>query len=129
MANESGKKYVSMHIPHYQRHEINDLLKINGMAKIGIAPFGAGIKTFRNAEVCSNSVMLLWENDLSWAFDWVHGINCLKCEIGKEVETIEEWTNKPTNELYKIYLEGVKTFGKYRLENYIPHLENLINNA
>lgn len=128
MQNESGKKYVSLNIPHYQRHPIENLLTINGMAKIGIAPAGAGIKTFRACEVSCNSVMLLWEDSLSWAYPWVHGFNCLKCKPGEEVETIEKWVQDPR--LYSIYCEGVKNWEKYRTENYInnyiiPLLQNL----
>jgi len=117
MQNEGGKKYVSMHIPHYQRHPIADLLHINGMSKIGIAPHGAGIKTFRAAEVSANAVMLLWEDDLAWGAEWIHGINCLRCKQGDEIKTIELWANQEA--LYDIYIEGVKNWNKYRTENYI----------
>lgn len=128
MANEAGKKYVSMHIPHYQRHPIETVLEINGMAKIGIVPFGAGIKTFRASEVSANSVMLMWEDKLAWSYEWVHGVNCLKCKPGEEVETIEKWTQD--ERLYSIYCEGVKTWEKYRTENYINnYLLPLINKA
>lgn len=128
MQNEAGKKYVSMNIPHYQRHPIENLLTINGMAKIGIAPHGAGVKTFRAAEVSCNSVMLLWEDNLSWAYPWVHGINCLKCKPSEEVETIEKWVND--ERLYSIYCEGVKTWEKYRTENYINnYILPIINQA
>lgn len=126
MQNEIGRKYVSMHIPHYQRHPINELMIINGMSKIGIAPFGAGIKTFRHSEVSCNSVMITWENDLAWSYDWVHGVNCIKCKEGQEISTIEFFNDYP--ELYNIYLEGVKTWDKYRVSNYINnYLIPLIN--
>lgn len=128
MQNENGKKYASMNIPHYVRHPIEDLLHVNGMAKIGIAPFGAGQKTFRHAEVSSNAVMLTWENDLAWAADWIHGYNCLICKQGEEVETIEKWNNYPR--LYDIYLEGIKTWDKYRTSRYInDYLNPIINQA
>lgn len=127
MANEVGKKYVSMHIPHYQRHPIQDVLTINGMAKIGIVPFGAGQKTFRATEVSANSVMLMWEDDMAWSYEWVHGFNCLKCKPGEEVETIEKWAND--ERLYSIYVEGAKTWVKYRVEKYISDYINPIINA
>jgi len=126
MQHESGKKYVSMHIPHYQRHPIENIIAITGLSKIGIAPFGAGQKTFRTTEVSANSAMLMWENDLAYSFDWVDGVNCIMCRPGDEVETIEEFTK--TNELYPIYLKGVETFDKYRVGRYISeYLEPIIN--
>lgn len=128
MHNERGKKYVSMNIPHYSRQPIQTVLAINGDAKIGVVPFGAGQKTFRAAEVSANSAMLMWEDDLAWASDWVHGVNCIKCKQGEEVETIEKWTQD--ERLYSIYCEGVKNWEKYRVGNYINnYLLPLINKA
>lgn len=117
MQNESGKKYFSANIPHYHRHPIEQILTINGQAKIGLVPHGAGIKTFRATEVSANAVPLLWEDNLAWSYEWIHGVNCLRCVPGKEIETIEEWTQKP--ELYDIYKNAVETCDKYRVNNYI----------
>lgn len=128
LENEKGKKYVSMHLPHWFRLPIELILGINEFSKISIAPHGAGIKTFRAAEISSNSVMLMWEDNLKWTYDWIHGFNCLKCKPGEEVETIEKWVNDKN--LYSIYVEGVKTWEKYRPENYITnYIEPIINAA
>lgn len=125
MENEKGKKYASMHIPHYYRHPIESILEINGLAKVGIAPFGAGRKTFRAAEVSANSVMLMWEDNMAWGAEWVGGFNCIKCRQGEEVEGIEFWTQK---NLYPLYVEGVKTWHKYYTKNYISnYIEPIIN--
>lgn len=128
LQNESGKKYISMHLPHWFRLPINFILQLTGTAKIGIAPHGAGIKTFRAAEVSCNSVMLLWEDDLAWSYPWVHGVNCLRCKPGEEVETIERWVQD--QRLYSIYCEGVKNWENYRVDNYIQnYILPKINNA
>lgn len=128
LGNEQGKKYVSLNIPHYQRHPIENLLQLNGMSKIGISVFGAGRKCFRHTEVSSNAVMLMWEDNLEWSYEWVHGFNCLKCKQGEEIETIEKWVND--ERLYSIYLEGVSTWEKYQTKKYIDnYLTPLINAA
>ena len=125
--NEKGKKYVSMHIPYYQRHPISYILNISQHAKFGIVPFGAGKKTFRHAEIPTNTIMLTWGDDLAWSADWVNGFNCIKCKIGEEVETIEKMFN--SDSLYDIYIEGVKTSEFYRVDNYIKnYIEPKINN-
>lgn len=125
--NEQGKKYVSMHIPHYQRHPINSILNISQHAKFGIVPFGAGKKTFRHAEIPLNTIMLTWEEELAWSADWIDGFNCIKCKVGEEVETIEKLFY--SDSLYDIYIEGVKTSEFYRVDNYIKnYLEPKINN-
>lgn len=125
MEYEQGKKYASMHIPHYARHPIENILEINGLAKIGIAPFGAGRKTFRASEVSANAVMLMWEDNMAWASEWIHGTNCIKCNPGEEVQTIENWTTYP--ELYSIYKSGVETWNKYHVKNYLSeYIEPII---
>jgi len=122
---QEGRKYVSMYIPHYQRHPIETVLSINGMAKIGFAPMGAGQKTFRAAEVSCNSVMLMWNDNLAWGYDWVNGVNCFKCNPGEEVELIETLINS-MGILYDVYKKGVENWNKYRTTNYISNYINPI---
>ena len=124
MANETGKKYASFHIPHYARHPIESVLTINGLGKFGIVPFGAGRKTFRHTEVTANSIMLTWKDNLAWSFPWQDGKNCFVCDIGEEVETIEELS---TCDLYDVYRGGVENWKNYEYNNYIKHIESIIN--
>jgi|SRR6185503_2829563 len=114
--NEQGKKWCSLWMPHYKRIDISMLLSINGLSKISLAPFGAGRKTFRHLESSVNCCMLTWEDNFAWAYPWLHGENCIKSEIGKEVETIIEWLNK--KELFDVYLECVHNANKYRPDVY-----------
>ena len=72
--------------------------------------------------------MLMWDDNTAWhKKDWKNGINCIKCEQGKEIETAIEWLKYP-HELYKIYKHGHETINKFRIDQYIPFLENIINN-
>lgn len=129
LQHERGKKYISMHTPHWFRLPMPTILQINGLAKIGVVPFGAGQKTFRHCEVAANSIPLMWRDELAWGAEWINGFNCFKCEPGEEVETIEKLT-QPENDLYPVYLESVRTWGKYRTEKYIQeYLMPLINKA
>lgn len=127
MQHEQGKKYFSANIPHYQRRPIGEVLAINGISKIGLVPHGAGIKTFRATEVSANAVPLMWEDNLAWSYPWIHGVNCLRCKKGEEVDTIEEWVNKP--ELYQIYRNAVETCDKYRVQNYLNNYIHPIINS
>ena len=117
MRNESGRKVVTLNIPHYVRTDISHLMAINSASKISIAPYGAGRKTFRHLESSTNAVMLMYEDRLSWAYEWEHGVNCLKCEPTKELETIYDYFNQ--KDLYDIYRNGVETADKYRVQNYL----------
>jgi len=126
MHHEQGEKWVTLWIPHYQRIEINALMQINNSSKLSLSWEGAGQKCFRHMEAPVNSVMVMHKNYLSWTHDWDE-TNCILVEHGKEIEGIETTLKNPN--LYDIYLAGVENCNKYRLNNYIPYLENIINNA
>ncbi len=124
---QGAKKWVSCHIPFWARHPIENIMEVQGNAKISISVAGSGRNCFRHLESPINSVMLMWQDNLAWGDDWKHGENCLKCEQGKEIETVIHELENPY--LYDIYLAGVENVNKYRVENYAPYLSNLINNA
>lgn len=125
MQNESGRKSVSLWQPHYCRIEISELLKINQMAKISMALGGAGGKTFRHTEVSSSAVMFTWDDELAWTYPWVNEENCIMGHPGLEISTIMAELSNP--QLYEIYCNCVATSEKYRLQNYIAHLEKQIH--
>lgn len=130
---DNSKKWLTQNVPHYVRYPmvstkesvgINDII---GNCKIALSPAGAGRVCFRHTEVSMNSVMLMWEDDIKWSFDWVHGRNCIKAQEGEEIEAIVEALDNPT--LHDIYKAGVETCRQYHIDNYKKHIENLINNA
>lgn len=123
------RKWISAHIAWWSRQPIESITAINSLSKLGISPAGAGRCCFRHLEIPTVSPMLMWNDNTAWhQKDWIHGVNCIKCEQGTEIETAIEWLAKP-DELYNVYVEGTKTVDKFRFANYIPYLENLIKNA
>jgi len=122
-------KWFSANIPHYARLPMEELIMVNGMAKISISIAGAGRNCFRHAESPINSVMLMWNDELAWhQKDWFDGYNCIKCEEGEEIQAIVRALHNP-DELYMMYRNGVATIDKFRVDNYVKYLENTINNA
>lgn len=122
------KKWMTLNIPHYYRLPMEQFMPIHSLAKISISIAGAGRNCFRHCESPVNSVMLMWNDELAWHDDWIDGFNCIKCKQGEEIATINYWLTMP-EELYDIYLNGVAEVDKYRFNNYIPHIENLIKKA
>jgi len=130
MANEQGRKWVSLWMPHYRRVGIQHILAINGMSKLSMSLPGAGIKCFRSTgEAIVNSVMVCKEDDLAWSYPFVHFENCIKFwEFGDEISAIEKALQ--SSSLYDVYCEGLKAADWYRADNYINnYLLPLINKA
>ena len=127
MHHERGEKWITLWMPHWARMDMKPLMEINGTSKLSLSWPGAGFKCFRTAEAPVNSVMVMWENNYAWSYDW-NETNCILVQPGKEIEGIEKALNNPI--LHEIYLAGVETCNKYRLERYISeYIEPLINNA
>jgi hypothetical protein len=124
MLNEDGRKIVSVHLPHYYRVEIKELLAINNLSKLSIALPGAGIKTFRHTESSFNSVMIKWEDSLAWTHAWEHGINCIETVEEREIESI--LIAMQISNLYEIYKEGIANCKKYQIDLYVKHIESII---
>lgn len=129
MKEEKGRKIVSLNIPHYGRIDVSNLLAINNMSKLSLSLPGAGIKCFRSTgESIVNSVMVCEEDELAWTYPLVHGENCIKIyEPDTVLQTVNEALKR--KDLYQIYLNSLELADKYRLPNYLAHLENTINNA
>lgn len=127
LSNESApRKWLTMNIPHYARQPMEIIVQVNGMAKISFSPPGAGRSCFRSAESPINSVMLMLEDDIKWSHDWEHGVNCIKCKQGEEVETAIEWLAK--DQLYDVYVAGVENCKNYQLDNYVKnYIEPILN--
>lgn len=116
--NEACKwKWLTVNIPHYYRQPIETILQINGLAKISISIAGAGRVCFRHCEAPINSVMYMWEDEIKWAYEWVHSVNCIKSKEGNEIETIIGALQN--HNLYDIYLAGTENVKKYQVNNYI----------
>ena len=118
-------KWLSAYVPWYARYEMSTVLGITGTSKISTSWAGAGRKCFRHTEASVNSVMAMWDDGIEWTYPWIDNVNCIKCEEGKEIDTIAEALRNPY--LYDIYREGIKTAELYHLPNYIKYIESKIN--
>jgi hypothetical protein len=119
------KKWVTINVPHFARHPMNEIFGVQGLAKISVSHWGAGKKCFRSSESPLNSVMAMPFDDYAWSFEWNHGWNCLMFHTGQEIEHLVDDIQRKN--LYDIYVNGVENCRRYYLPNYIKHLENLIN--
>lgn len=119
------KKWMTACISHYVRHPMNEILAVNGMAKVSVSLPGAGNKCFRNAESPLNSVMALPKDNVVYSYPWDES-NSIPLEQGKEIETIIEALRDEN--LYERYVAGVENAAKYLLPDYIKnHIEKHIN--
>lgn len=132
---KNPNKWVTLNIPHYARIDISELMKINALSKTSVSLPGCGIKCFRSTgESIVSSVMVLPEDDLAYSYPLVHNQNCIKFKRNSIDGVSREWdiigaieTALNNDNLYDIYLEGKKIADFYRIDNYINHLEKIIN--
>jgi hypothetical protein len=121
----SPNKWVSLHIPHYARIEVQNILAFNGLSKLSVSMPGAGKVCFRHVESSLNSVMVTEDNDTAFSHEWIDGENCIKYK--GETPTADLNYALKHYDLYPIYLKGIENCKKYQVNNYIPFLEKLIN--
>lgn len=128
--NGHSRTWATIFTPHFSRVDIQMVYYFQSKSKLSLSLYGAGTKCFRSTEAPLNSIMVLRDDDICWAYDWRHGINCIKIpkaesfeEIRgiknqfKVIETIEDALQR--DDLYEIYKNGVATCDKYRLDSYI----------
>ena len=130
LGNENNpRKWLTVNTPHYARFPIETILQINGLSKLSVCLFGAGRKCFRTTgESPLNSVMILPEDDMAYAYEWVDGVNCIKIkDINNIVGEINEATKR--SDLFSIYQNGTATCAKYEINKYISeYIEPIVNN-
>lgn len=123
--------WVTINVPHYARISMEEVLHVNGQAKLSVSLPGAGVKCFRHSESPVNSVMVMRDDNLAWTYPWIRGDNCIKildysCNGISPVQYIEAALKR--NDLYEIYLNGLETLDKYRLSNYVKNYLQIIIN-
>jgi hypothetical protein len=123
--------WVTINVPHYARISMEEVLHVNGQAKLSVSLPGAGVKCFRHSESPVNSIMVKMDDDLAWTYPWVGGDNCIEIHEFKNnglspIDYIEAALKR--TDLYEIYLNGLETLDKYRLSNYVKNYIQLIIN-
>ncbi len=136
---------------------ISEALDIGYKSKLCVSLEGTNPKCMRHLEVSKNAIMLKDGLDMKWTYPWIHGDNCLILpyiqkytskydEMHKEIEEDRKYEfpmidiensklmlDKYLNDenLYTIYLNGLKNYNNYTLPKYytdylIPLLKKYI---
>lgn len=113
---ENRGLWATINTPHYARLPIQQVLNVQGLAKISVSLGGAGRKCFRHSEAPVNAAMLMWKDEIAWSYDWIDGVNCIKSDEGNEMETLIKALQ--SDSLYEIYLRGVENCNRYYLPTY-----------
>lgn len=126
---EYSKVWVTVQVPHYARIPMEQIVFINGNSKLSVSLPGAGAKCFRMSESSLNSVMVMQDDKMSYAYEWIDGVNCIKIPLSDDHEEIRGIKNQwvaieilekalQRNDLYDIYLRGAENCEKYMVKNY-----------
>ncbi len=116
MEHEKPPFAVLLHQPWYDRISQDELLDLQGKAKITISFPGAGEKCFRHSEACINSVMAMPLDHIRWQANWWVG-NSLKMPMlpNEWPFQLRKALDNPEN-LYQIYLNGTKRAAEIKPE-------------
>lgn len=112
-----GKNWATIHAPHYSRRHMPEVMRWQRQSKLTISMPGAGIACFRNSEAAVNSIMALQHDPLAWAYDWFHGVNCIRLRPGHEFEDLNEALER--DNLYDIYLDSQSSIDKWRPHRFV----------
>lgn len=129
--------WLSVHTPWYAREDMDKVLRIQTSAKLSIAMPGAGVKTFRDCEASTTSVMVLPETLVARAFPWNEENSVVAYgwpfSYGHSAMNFIHKCRRAANNpnLYDIYLAGLENCRRYLpgyyFDNHIkPKLEAVL---
>lgn len=120
--------WATIFCPYYARESMANCQWFMDRSKLVTSLWGAGQKCFRMGEASVHSIMVLPEDDLAWAYDWQHGVNCIRLREGHHYEDLKAATKR--DDLYQIYLNGLETIDRYRVARYVrEYIIPTIHNA
>lgn len=120
---ESGRKWLSVHTPHYARLDVRELQHVVRKSKISVVMPGAGQKTFRCGERALDTIMAMPRHRLAVAYPWNSDNSIVLPEIKNVINALEACGTlndavQDPKHLYKIYCSAMENGLNYRLENY-----------
>lgn len=121
--NPGSLKWLSVHVPHYARIDVQEVQKVVERSRITVVLGGAGVKTFRHGEVAADAVMAIPRNGLAWAYPWdeTNSIQIRPCKMPADaafcVEQIMNHNMRP--DLYEIYCAAIENSRRYRPDFYL----------
>lgn len=123
--NEHPKRlWNSVHIPHFARLDIMEIMNVNQHSKLSLSMSGCGSRCFRDAEASSNSIMVLRRDGVAFPFEWIDGINCIMYDGHNPIPAIESALKR--EDLYEIYKNGVNNSYNYQIAKFSSYLESTI---
>lgn len=67
---DAGRKWLSVHVPHYARIDVLEVQKLVRQSTITVILPGAGQRTFRSGERCSDAIMAMPRHRLAEVYPW-----------------------------------------------------------
>lgn len=122
-----NRLWVSLHIPHFARIPLDQLLSIGNLSKFGLSMPGCGKRCFRDSEIATTSIPIFQDSGIDFPFKWVHGENCIMYKGEDPIPAIEEALKR--TDLYEVYLKSQQNIANYQIGNYTRYIESLIQKS
>lgn len=122
LRNGHSRIWLSVHTPHYARLDVHQLQGIVRRSMITVVMPGAGRKTFRDGERCSDAIMAMPRHDLAVAYPWDESNSIVLPKVFSAgaghvaCETLAN--NLMRTDLYALYCNAMANALNYRPETY-----------
>ncbi len=115
MPNFGQPIWCSIFSPFWKRANLGQVLLYQEHSKISISLYGAGRKSFRDAEAPHQCVMARMRDEMAWSFPWDES-NSVQMNRGAELDDLQ---SALAGDLYERYVSSQANLDNYRPENYI----------
>lgn len=119
---ENGRKWLSVHVPHYARIDVREVQQINRKALVTLVMPGAGVKTFRTSECAGDGIMAMPRHRMACPYPWDETNSIVLPEIAF-VEDAQQAVEALANalmrtDLYELYCNAMGNALNFRPAEY-----------
>lgn len=124
MPNFGQPVWISCYSPFWHRTSLAQVLAFQEFSKISISLYGAGHKSFRDAESPYQCVMARIKDEMAWSFPWDE-TNSVQMNRGSELDDLQ--TALASDSLYEKYVASQENLDRYRQSRYVEEyvIENI----
>lgn len=112
------KSVISIYSPWWVRQPMSVVIKWQQQAKISVSMFGAGKKSFRDAEAPVGAILARPEDNLAWSYPWT-AVNSVVLDDREELNSLIEANLWNLIDIYEKYVACQENLRNYECQAYV----------